>query len=90
MQIDLTPLERNILIMGLKTIKPVIHEPQTKRLVRDAYKGILERLKRDEKLSEEIRGNIELRPKIQKPQPEPEKVIEQAVKLIPPSGRYPR
>ena len=58
MQIDLTPTERKLTMMALKLLKPFIEEPKTRYVVRQSYKGLLAKLKRDGGLSQEIRESI--------------------------------
>ena len=58
MQIDLTPTERKLTMMALKLLKPFIEEPKTGYVVRQSYKGLLAKLKRDEGLSQEIQDTI--------------------------------
>lgn len=52
MNIDLTSEERRLILISLlhKCIKMSIMEPATPRLVRDTYKNLIEKLKRDERL----------------------------------------
>jgi outer membrane protein assembly factor BamD (BamD/ComL family) len=58
MQIELDYLERNLMLSALKIIKPIIQEPQTKRAVRETYKRLKEKLKKDSVLSQEIRDTV--------------------------------
>ena len=58
MQIELNPTERKIVVLALKFFKPIIHEPSTGYLLRQSYKGLLDKLKRDEGLSQEIDSTI--------------------------------
>ena len=58
MQIDINATERTIIQLALKSIKPLIQEPKTGFHIRQSYKGLLEKLKRDESLSDEIRKTM--------------------------------
>lgn len=58
MQIDLTPTERKITMMALRLLKPFVEEPKTGYVIRQSYKGLLAKLKRDEGLSQEIQKSI--------------------------------
>ena len=58
MQIDFTPTDRKLTLMGLKLLKPFIHEPKTAYAVRQSYKELLAKLKRDEGLSQEIQDTV--------------------------------
>ena len=60
MQIDLTPTERKLTMTALKLLKPFIEEPKTGHVVRQSYKGLLAKLKRDEGLNQEIRESLSL------------------------------
>jgi len=58
MQIELDPTERKLTMTALKLLKPFIHEPKTAYAIRQSYKGLLAKLKRDEGLSQEIQESI--------------------------------
>lgn len=60
MQIDITPIERKLIFLGLKLLKPAIHEPKTSYNTRQSYKGLLVKLKKDEGLSQEIQKSVSL------------------------------
>ena len=58
MQIDLDTTERRIVLFALQSIKSTIQEPKTGYLIRQSYKGLVEKLKKDEKLSQEVQDSI--------------------------------
>ena len=61
MQIDLNSEERTLIMVALTCdqIKSSIREPATPKKVRDVWKTLLEKLKRDQKLHNDLAGTIE-------------------------------
>ena len=61
MQIDLSSDERKLIILALccPQIKESIQIPATPRHVRDIWRGLLEKLRRDEKLHNDLAGPTE-------------------------------
>lgn len=58
MQLELDPTERKIVLFALKTIKDIIQEPKAGYNIRQSYKSLVAKLKRDDSLSDEIRESL--------------------------------
>jgi len=58
MQIDLNSEERTLIMVALtcEQVKSSIQLPATPRHVRDIWRGLLEKLRRDEKLHDDLAG----------------------------------